>query len=489
MSSLKRCLLTALRLVIVLTIAGALAEAVLVYALAFIEGSEDAVAMGPMSAAVGLLPGAAESAAVITLLTLVAGLAANILLPRLANLFLKEGRVYPLFGFHHSLEQIVELVSNSAFFNLLFGDSVYIEPYLRALGWKVRKGAETGSNFGSDQSQDNPGFVEIGANTVASDGLRMGNIAMSSHGFRLATSRVGADSFLGAMVFVPAGARTGQNVLYGSKVLVPTDGPVRENVGLLGSPAFEIPRAAARDIEAIAAIGPAERARRLAMKTRRNLAAIAGLIASRWAVAFLGVYAFGWTAAVFGANDVLAMTIATGAVLLATVALFIFMERASIAFGRLEPEMATVYDPAFWRIERHWKLSDNMLAGAFGGTPMRNLISRMLGVKIGRKVFDAGCILSERTLIEIGDEANLNEHVLVQAHSLEEGVFKSDYVKIGKGASVGVAALVHYGVTLGEDSHLDPDSFLMKGEIMPPRSRWRGNPAKMVAGGQGCPLA
>jgi non-ribosomal peptide synthetase-like protein len=165
------------------------------------------------------------------------------------------------------------------------------------------------------------------------------------------------------------------------------------------------------------------------------------------------------------------------------------MERASILFGKLEPEIATVYDPAFWRIERHWKLSDNMLATAFAGTPMRNFIQRLLGVKMGRRVFDDGAILSERTLVEIGDEANINEHVLVQAHSLEEGVFKSGYVKIETGASIGVAALVHYGVTIGEDSHLDPDSFLMKGEVIPAGSRWRGNPAKMVTAAPVCSRA
>ena len=64
---------------------------------------------------------------------------------------------------------------------------------------------------------------------------------------------------------------------------------------------------------------------------------------------------------------------------------------------------------------------------------MRNVISRLLGVTVGRKVFDDGCILSERSLVEIGDEANLNEHAIVQAHSLEEGVFKSDFVRIGAG--------------------------------------------------------
>ena len=33
---------------------------------------------------------------------------------------------------------------------------------------------------------------------------------------------------------------------------------------------------------------------------------------------------------------------------------------------------------------------------------------------------------------------------------------------------------------MNEKTVLDADSFLMKGEITPPRSRWRGNPAKLI---------
>ena len=179
----------------------------------------------------------------------------------------------------------------------------------------------------------------------------------------------------------------------------------------------------------------------------------------------------------------LPMIAAAGVVFALSTAVFILIERASLGFGKLKPEIATVYDPAFWQVERHWKLSDSPLAVAFAGTPMRNVISRLLGVKVGRKVFDDGCILSERSLVEIGDGANLNEHAIVQAHSLEEGVFKSDFVRIGRDCSVGVGCLVHYGVTMNENTHLDADAFLMKGEITPAGSRWRGNPAKLVHGG------
>ena len=51
-------------------------------------------------------------------------------------------------------------------------------------------------------------------------------------------------------------------------------------------------------------------------------------------------------------------------------------------------------------------------------------------------------------------------------------------VKIGNGCTVGSAAFVHYGVTIGDNVVLDPDSFLMKGEVLDPSTIWRGNPAK-----------
>ncbi len=479
----RRALFDAAMLAFVLAIAGALTEAVVMYLMASLTEGDDALALGPWDAVFAVLPMAAVTALGVTLGMLVVGLLVNYALPRLAGRFLDEGKVYPLHGFRHAMQRIVEVASNSAFFNLMFGDSVYIKPYLRWVGWKIGFGEETGSNFGAEQGQDNPFLCSVGANTVASDSLWLGNLTMSSRAFRLGACRIGESNFLGTRIYVPPGARTGDNVMFATKVMAPIDGPVRENVGLLGSPAFEIPRASARDLEMLAAVDPKERKRQLARKTWFNLASMAGLVASRWLFVFLSVYMFGWTAAVYGVNDVPAMTVAAGVLVVLSIAAFILIERASLGFRRLKPEIVTIYDRGFWRVERYWKLSDNPLSTAFAGTPMRNAISRLLGVKVGRRVFDDGCNLSERTLVEIGDEANLNGHSTLQSHSLEEGVFKSDLVRIGADASVGIGCLVHYGVTMNQNTHLDADSFLMKGEITPAGSRWRGNPANLVHSG------
>lgn len=114
------------------------------------------------------------------------------------------------------------------------------------------------------------------------------------------------------------------------------------------------------------------------------------------------------------------------------------------------------------------------------GTPFRGMLLRAMGVKVGAKLFDCSQWITERTLTEIGDHVNLNEGVVLEAHSLEEGVFKSDYIRLGNRCSVGPGALVHYGVSTGDDVVLDADSFLMKGEILEPHTGWCGNPARLV---------
>jgi non-ribosomal peptide synthetase-like protein len=162
-----------------------------------------------------------------------------------------------------------------------------------------------------------------------------------------------------------------------------------------------------------------------------------------------------------------------------TIPFYIFVERASLGFRRLKPRITTIYDVDFWRHERHWKLADSPIVRLFAGTPFRPMILRLLGVKVGSRVYDGGANLTERSLVEIGDDVTLNEGSVIQAHSLEEGAFKSDYIRIGDGCTLGPSAFIHYGVVMGKGSMVDADSFVMKGEELEPNSIWRGNPAKL----------
>ena len=151
-----------------------------------------------------------------------------------------------------------------------------------------------------------------------------------------------------------------------------------------------------------------------------------------------------------------------------------------MGFKRLKPRLVSIYDPYFWWHERHWKLNAFPVLAMYAGTPFRGMLLRAMGMKVGAKMFDCSLGIPERSLIEVGDYTNLNEGCVLQAQSLEEGVFKSDYIRLGNRCSVGPGALVHYGVSTGDDVVLDADSFVMKGETLDSHTGWCGNPAKMA---------
>jgi len=203
-------------------------------------------------------------------------------------------------------------------------------------------------------------------------------------------------------------------------------------------------------------------------------------LASRWMSVFAALVLWTGALAYYDRFGVLALFAATVAITGGAIGMFVLLERASLAFKRLEPKIASIYDPYFWFHERHWKLSESPVTRLFSGTPFRTMMFRAMGMKVGAKVYDSSCSITERTLTEVGDYANLNEGCVLQAHSLEEGVFKSDTIRLGNGCSIGPGAFVHYGVTMGDHVVIDADSFLMKGETLESYTGWRGNPAKLV---------
>ncbi|MCC6776752.1 MAG: amino acid adenylation domain-containing protein [Hyphomicrobiales bacterium] len=411
--------------------------------------------------------------------SLAAALAAAYVVPRLCRPFLETGKTYSLYGFHFGLQMLVSRFSNARIFNILFGDSSAIVHYMRYLGWNLNEVEQTGSNFGTNQQHDNPLLCEIGSGTMVSDGLSMINIHQSSSSFRLEHTRIGDHNYLGNDIHYPPDGRTGANVLLGTKVMIPIDGPVRENVGLLGSPCFEIPRMVSRDKDMIGAIDETTRRRLLGQKNKYNLVTGLLFLFSQWLFFFATLAVWQVAFLYYPSYGVHALFGAAAAMSVAAILYYALLERASAGFRRLSPKLVTIYDPYFWSHERHWKLSDSPIVKLFPGTPFRSLVWRLVGVRIGRKVFDGGCTITDRSMVEIGDGANLNERCVLQAHSLEEGVFKSDIVRIGAGCTLGTNAFAHYGITMGEHSVLEADAFLMKGETVDAYTVWRGNPAKL----------
>lgn len=401
--------------------------------------------------------------------------------PRVLHRAIRPGKVYPLYGFHYGIQRAITLITNRRFLTTLFGDSSAIVHYLRYLGYDLSGVQQTGSNFGTEVRHENPYLSSVGSGTMIADGLSLMNADFSSTSFRVSRTSIGTRNFLGNQIAYPAQGKTGDNCLLATKVMVPIDGPVREGVGLLGSPSFEIPRTVLRDNRFHHLQTGDELRRRLAAKNRHN-AATAGLyLLARlfhfYVITLITMAAVG----LYPALGALAIALAGVLTLTFTVIYFVLIERASTGFKPQKPLYCSIYEPSFWRHERFWKMASVHYIEVFNGTPFKNVVWRLLGARIGKRVFDDGCFFPERTLVTVGDDSTLNAGTVMQCHSQEDGAFKSDRSALGSGCTLGVGAFVHYGVTIGDGAVLAPDSFLMKGEEIPSYAQWGGNPARETA--------
>lgn len=406
------------------------------------------------------------------------GLLLAVAVSRVLNPFIKPDTVYPLYGFHDAVHRAIARIGRMRFFTFLFGDSSYIVQFLQCLGYRLSPVEQTGANFGNVVMHANPSLSAVGTGTMVASGLILVNDEVSSSSFLVSRAAIGPRNFVGNEVMYPAGGRTGDNVLLGTKVMVPLDGKIREGVGLLGAPCFEIPRTVERDMQFDHLLTGEAQRRGLAAKNRYNLRTIGLFLFTRWVGVFL--FALLYVAAVELYDElphvVNAVLFALSIVI--TAVYFTLVHHCVDALHPMRPTICSIYHADFWSAERLWKMHPVHYLHAFDGTPFKNVLWRLMGVRVGRRVFDDGAHISDPSLTAIGDESVLNYHSKIQCHSLEDGTFKCDRTTIGARCVLGVGAFVLYGVTMGDDAVLGTDSFLMKGEEVPPRTWWGGNPAK-----------
>jgi len=419
---------------------------------------------------------AALASAVVFFGLVLVGLPLLFLVARLLSLPVRAERTYPMYGLRHTLQRAVVRLTNLKFYAQMFGDSSAIVGYLGRLGYRLKPYAQTGTNFGLSFQHETPFTVHIGTGTVVADGLSVLNTDFSATSFRVRQVHIGRNNFLGNKVPYPAEGRTGDNCLLATKVAVPVDGEIRHGVGLLGSPAFEIPRTVARDT----GLAVNQSAVRLGLrrKNRHNAITIALFLTVRWLYVFGIVIYADWAGQLYRASSWRGLGLANLGLVAGSLAYWLSVERSVTFLSTWAPQGVSIYDRRFWRHERFWKVPTQQYLQMFNGTPLKPWLWRALGARVGRGVFDDGLAVVEKSFATIGSGAVFNVSSVVQSHSQEDGAFKSDFIRIGAGCTVGPGAFVHYGVQMGPDSTLAADSFLMKGEEIPDGAYWGGNPAR-----------
>jgi non-ribosomal peptide synthetase-like protein len=242
------------------------------------------------------------------------------------------------------------------------------------------------------------------------------------------------------------------------------------------------------------------------------------LVAARTAVeAFrlLPVLITGWMALgavwaiaqIHAAGGLVAALALSGPVMIAsaTVACCIALLAKWALVGRFRTSQHALWTSFVWRNELADVFSESLavpgLVRMSLGTPMLNIWLRLMGARMGRRVWCETWWLPEFDLVEIGDGVSINRGTVLQTHLFHDRIMRLDRVRMEDNSTLGPNSILLPGSRTGEHSTLGPGSLVMAQESVPANGRWAGNPISRwdrqwtpeagpsVTGPVPCPLA
>jgi non-ribosomal peptide synthetase-like protein len=178
-----------------------------------------------------------------------------------------------------------------------------------------------------------------------------------------------------------------------------------------------------------------------------------------------------WTAALLSGLVVIAA--ATVAAVVTTLAKWVLV-------GRLRVGDHPLWSSFVWRNELADTFVEAVAAPWFArpatGTPVLNLWLRSMGARIGRGVWCETYWLPEADLIHLQAGSTVNQGCVVQTHLFHDRVLSMDTVTLRTGSTLGPNSVILPAATLGRHATVGPVSLVMRGEFVPDRTRWIGNP-------------
>jgi non-ribosomal peptide synthetase-like protein len=386
---------------------------------------------------------------------------------------LKAGR-FPRHGLFHLRKWFVDqLMRLSLDITGTLYATIYLNPWYRLLGVKLGRRAEVST--ASDIPFD---LLTLGDESFVADAVTLGGARVERDTVTVGPVKLGAKAFAGNGAHVPPGGELGDDALLGCQSALPP-GAAAAGTAWVGSPAFRLPQ------RQPSAEFPPETIARPPLRLwllrgfieffRVTLPATGLVVLTSLLIS---------TALAQREDHPLAVVLLLFPLMYAVgglaAALFVVALKWAVV-GRYRPTERPLWSGFVWRAELiagvREHLADLFLVGLLKGTPFGCWYFRLLGARIGRRVFLDTTDLCEYDLTTIGDEAAVNDDATLQTHLFEDRVMKVDAVTVGPRAAIGAWTLVLYDTRIGSDVTVEELSLVMKGEVLPPDTRWAGIPA------------
>jgi non-ribosomal peptide synthetase-like protein len=259
----------------------------------------------------------------------------------------------------------------------------------------------------------------------------------------------------------------------------PQRGTAKAGSSWIGSPPTQLRRAAG-EADASRTYAPSTRLRMLRgiVETGRVVPMLLAVCLPVGVVlGMLAVLGDAWSWGGFAATVVVAPLLLLAA---SGLAALIAVAAKWVLVGRVREGEHPLWSGFVWRNELADTFLEMLAARWFAqpasGTIALNVWLRMLGARIGDGVWCDSYWLPEMDLVELGDGATVNAGCVVQTHLFHDRVLSLGRVRLAAGATLGPNSVILPAATLDAHATVGPASLVMRGELVPSRTRWLGNP-------------
>jgi non-ribosomal peptide synthetase-like protein len=340
--------------------------------------------------------------------------------------------------------------------------------WLRLLGARIGKGVEASTVLLI------PKLTTVNDHAFLADDTLIGGYELGGGWIRVEHVKIGKRAFVGNSGMAAPGRKVPKAGLVAVLSAAPARAVAKAGQSWLGSPPTRLRRTSG-DVDASRTYTPPRRLHVLRglVETCRLVPMLVGaLLDATVAVTLLVLLDAGpWQTVAFGGCVLAAAGVV--AALVTALAKWLLVRR----HRRSEHPLWSGF---VWRNELADTFTEVLAARWFAsvtqGTPALNLWLRLLGARIGRGVWCDTYWLPETDLIELGDGATVNAGCVVQTHLFHDRVLSMDTVTLKAGATLGPNSVILPAATIGRHATVGPVSLVMRGEGVPSRTRWIGNP-------------
>jgi hypothetical protein len=127
------------------------------------------------------------------------------------------------------------------------------------------------------------------------------------------------------------------------------------------------------------------------------------------------------------------------------------------------------------------ELTRSLAGWLFRATPIWSAHLRWYGARVGRRVFVNSLHLGDYNLLDFADDVVIGADVHLSGHTVEGGVVKTGSVRLGRGVTIGLGAVIDIDVTVAAGCQVGAMSLVPKHTHLRVPTVYAGIPARRIA--------